>query len=102
MGDTAKLEAGTRLAVIGSPLGLEGSVSEGIVSAVRELSAGGRLVQISAAISPGSSGSPVLNAEGKVIGIATALIPFGQSLNFAVPVEAASALLATAHKTKQP
>ncbi len=89
-----KIEVGTRIAVIGSPLGLEGTMSEGIVSAVRDDERDVGLVQITAAISPGSSGSPVMKANGDVIGIASALIRGGQALNFAVPVEAVKALLA--------
>jgi S1-C subfamily serine protease len=84
-----KLEMGTvhegeRVAVIGSPLGLGGTLSEGIVAAVREDDAGVEFVQMSAAISPGSSGSPVVNRFGRVVGVATMFHTGGQSLNFAV------------------
>ena len=91
-GDNA--EVGSRIAVIGSPLGLEGTLSEGIISAVRVSPEGQRVLQISAAISPGSSGSPVLNAYGEVIGVAAAKRPGGESLNFAAPVKAAKVILA--------
>jgi len=74
-----------RIVVIGSPMGLEQTVSEGIVSAIRDLPNFGNYYQISAPISPGSSGSPVINMEGKVIGIATFQIVDGQNLNFALP-----------------
>lgn len=97
-GHSDKLEVGTRLAVIGSPLGLEGTLSEGIVSAVRELAGQRQLLQITAAISPGSSGSPVLNASGEVIGVAKAIINEGQSLNFAVPSARALELVAKSEK----
>jgi S1-C subfamily serine protease len=66
LGNSEKIEVGTRIAVIGSPLGLEGTLSEGIISAVREPSVNVKLLQVTAAISPGSSGSPVLSADGKV------------------------------------
>ena len=72
-----------RILVIGSPLGLEQSVSEGIVSAVRELPKRGKFYQISAPISPGSSGSPVVNMRGEVVGVATFQFVKGQNLNFA-------------------
>src|SRR5690606_1995460 len=78
---------GESIVVIGNPFGLEGSVSNGIVSAVREISGYGRIIQITAPISPGSSGSPVVNMSGQVIGIATLQAAEGQSLNFAVPSE---------------
>ncbi len=69
---------------IGNPLGLEQTVSSGIVSSIREISPYGNLIQITAPISEGSSGSPVLNLKGEVIGIATMGYARGQNLNFAV------------------
>ncbi len=93
LGNSDKTEVGTRIAVIGSPLGLEGTLSEGIVSAVRNLFGDQGWLQITAAISPGSSGSPVLNDKAQVIGITTFLMRGGQSLNFAVPSETAISLL---------
>jgi len=80
-------QEGESIVVIGNPYGLEGSVSNGIVSAVREISGYGKIIQITAPISPGSSGSPVVNMFGQVIGIATLQAAEGQSLNFAVPSE---------------
>lgn len=76
---------GESIVVIGNPYGLEGSVSNGIVSAVREVPGYGKIIQITAPISPGSSGSPVVNMRGEVIGVATLQASEGQSLNFAVP-----------------
>jgi YD repeat-containing protein len=76
---------GKNIVVVGAPLGLEGTVSEGIVSSVRETPQYGRLIQMTASISHSSSGSPVLNTDGEVIGIATLLINSGQNLNFAIP-----------------
>jgi predicted negative regulator of RcsB-dependent stress response len=78
-------EAGESVIVIGSPYGLEQTVSDGIVSTVREVTPGTRLIQITAPISPGSSGSPVMNEKGAVLGIATITFAAGQNLNFAVP-----------------
>ncbi len=83
---------GESVVVIGNPFGLEGSVSNGIVSAVREIAGYGRIIQITAPISPGSSGSPVVNMLGQVIGVATLQAAEGQSLNFAVPSERIAAL----------
>jgi tetratricopeptide (TPR) repeat protein len=80
-------QEGESIVVIGNPYGLEGSVSNGIVSAVREISGYGKIIQITAPISPGSSGSPVVNMGGQVIGVATLQAAEGQSLNFAVPSE---------------
>jgi S1-C subfamily serine protease len=72
--------------VAGNPQGLEGTFSQGVISAVRNWR-DGRLLQMSAAVSPGSSGGPVLNARGEVIGVTTMSLTTGQNLNFAVPVE---------------
>lgn len=88
-------ETGTRVAVIGSPLGLEGTLSEGIVSARRRLPQEKRdVLQISAPISQGSSGSPILDAQGRVVGVASFLLENGQSPNFATPSEKIRPLLA--------
>lgn len=80
-------QEGESILVVGNPYGLEGSISNGIVSAVREISGYGKVIQITAPISPGSSGSPVVNMYGQVIGVATLQAAEGQSLNFAVPAE---------------
>lgn len=85
-------QEGESIVVIGNPYGLEGSVSNGIVSAVREISGYGKIIQITASISPGSSGSPVVNMAGQVLGIATLQAAEGQNLNFAVPAERISQL----------
>jgi tetratricopeptide (TPR) repeat protein len=102
LGEGVNVETGTHIAVIGSPLGLEGSLSEGIVSAMRDDIGKDRLLQITAAISPGSSGSPVLQSDGKVIGVATATLVEGQSLNFAIPIEVGKALLIQAQAVARP
>lgn len=92
-------QEGESVVVVGNPYGLEGSVSNGIVSAVREISGYGKIIQITAPISPGSSGSPVVNMNGQVIGVATLQAAEGQSLNFAVPAERISQLKVTELQT---
>jgi len=92
-------EVGEKVIVIGSPLGLEKTVSDGIVSAVREIPRFGKIIQITAPLSPGSSGSPVVNLKGEVIGIATFQILEGQNLNFAVPSERITKLELAKEKT---
>ncbi len=92
---------GTRVAVIGSPLALENTLSEGIVSANRTDEEGSWL-QISAPISPGSSGSPVLDRHGRVIGVATLVITKGQNLNFARSSRDLWNFLQTVHQHAKP
>jgi hypothetical protein len=86
-------DVGDQVWTYGSPKGLTGTMSDGIVSAVRER--GGRTVlQISAPISPGSSGGPVLDARGQVVGVTMSSVRGGQNLNFAVPARELAALAA--------
>lgn len=77
-------ERGERVVVIGSPFGLEQSVSDGIVSAYRDMN-NRKVLQITAPISPGSSGSPVVNTRGEVIGVASMQHIGGQNINFCIP-----------------
>lgn len=78
-------DEGEKVVVIGNPLGLEGTVSDGIVSGIRDVPKLGRLLQLTAPISHGSSGGPVVNMLGEVVGVARAALSEGQNLNFAVP-----------------
>jgi Trypsin-like peptidase domain/Tetratricopeptide repeat len=84
LGSSSSAVEGQRILVIGNPEGLEGTVSDGIISAFR---AGRTMIQITAPVSPGSSGSPVLDESGNVIGIATQALKEGQNLNFAISAE---------------
>ena len=87
-------EPGTRIVVVGSPLGLEGTVSDGIVAGQRLEKRDDQWLQMTAPISPGSSGSPVMNSQGKVIGVATSgVFVIAQGVNFARPAEYISQLL---------
>jgi S1-C subfamily serine protease len=86
LGSSRDISIGEKVLVIGSPQGLENTVSDGIVSAIREYKSV-RYLQITAPISAGSSGGPVLNENGHVVGIATFQFERGQNLNFAVAAE---------------
>jgi tetratricopeptide (TPR) repeat protein len=77
-------DEGEPIFVIGNPLKLEGSVSDGIVSAVREVPNSYRIIQITAPISHGNSGSPVFNLRGQVIGVVTVKVTNGQNINLAI------------------
>lgn len=81
------LRPGQRVLAIGNPLGLERTVSDGLISAVRGIRGEIQLIQISAPISPGSSGGPLLNMQGCVIGVTSAGLSEGQNLNFAIGIE---------------
>ena len=81
-----------QIIVVGSPMGLEQTVSEGIVSSIREIPSVGEFFQMSAPISPGSSGSPVINLKGQVVGVATFQMIQGQNLNFAVSTKSVKKL----------
>jgi len=77
-------DEGETIFVIGNPLKLEGSVSNGIVSAVREVPNSYRIIQITAPISHGNSGSPVFNLHGQVLGVVTIKVTNGQNINLAI------------------
>jgi S1-C subfamily serine protease len=98
LGESETLKIGVPIAVFGCPQGLSGTLSEGILSARRTepeiagktMPNGGKVLQITAPISAGSSGSPVIDQSGKVIGVAAAVLSgqTTQNLNFVIPVEA--------------
>ena len=85
LGDSDAVQIGDKVYVAGNPEGLEGTFSDGIISAIRGNSTD-KIFQMTAPISPGSSGGPVLNNSGKVIGISVGGMKHGQNLNFAIPV----------------
>jgi hypothetical protein len=95
MGSGQHARAGQEVIALGTPLGLQNTVTRGIVSAVREV-AGLTLVQTDAAINPGNSGGPLLDRSGQVIGITTMNVKSSnaQGLGFAVAIEHAQTLLA--------
>src|SRR5213596_3868254 len=95
MGSAMRARAGQEVMALGSPLGLQNTVTRGIVSAVRQVGAL-TLVQTDAAINPGNSGGPLLARNGEVIGITTMSMrsAVAQGLSFAVAIDHAAALLA--------
>jgi len=94
LGSDAQVEMGDRVFVMGNPLGMGGTFTDGMVSAKRPLE-GVAMLQISAPISPGSSGGPVMNERGEVIGIATMMVMGGQNLNMAVSARYLAPMLAS-------
>ena len=92
LGESNSLQVGQIAVAIGNPLGLGSSVTFGMVSAVeRTIQGGGTflegLIQTSAQINPGNSGGALVNTEGQLIGVPTAMIPWSQGIGFAIAVD---------------
>ena len=94
LADSETVQVSDAVYVVGNPQGfLEGTVSEGIISGFRERRVGDKHIQMTAPISSGSSGGPVLNSEGAVVGVSVGSIVEGQLLNFAIPSNCLKTLL---------
>ena len=96
----AELKPGQRVIAIGHPLGLEKTVSDGLISGVRTIDQV-QAVQITVPVSHGSSGSPLLDQKGRVIGVVFALIDEGQNLNFAIGIKTINEFLALKESPRQ-
>ena len=88
LGDSDVLAVGERVFAIGSPLGLERTVTEGIVSTKTRQLMGELYLQTTAQINPGNSGGPLFNLRGEVVGVTNMKLAFGEGLGFAIPVDA--------------
>lgn len=101
MADSDQVKIGSTVYAVGAPLGLEGSITSGLVSSIRPVSEmfawadGFRVMQISTPVTHGSSGCPVLNERGEVIGLVFAGRPDGQNLNAAIPINYVQPLVST-------
>ncbi|MEJ2727794.1 MAG: DegQ family serine endoprotease [Deltaproteobacteria bacterium] len=96
LGDSDALKVGQWVVAIGSPFGLEHTVTAGIVSAKGRVIGSGPyddFIQTDASINPGNSGGPLLNMKGEVIGINTAIIASGQGIGFAIPINLAKDII---------
>lgn len=89
---TESVSPGQKIFVLGSPIGLPATISDGIISGLRGFD-DYDLIQITAPISPGSSGGPVLNINGEAIGVSVGQLKNGQNLNFAIPIKYVKLLL---------
>src|SRR5207247_8207980 len=88
LGDSELLAVGEKVFAIGSPLGLERTVTEGILSTKTRQLQGELYLQTTAQINPGNSGGPLFNLRGEVVGVTNMKLLFGEGLGFAIPVEA--------------
>ncbi len=88
LGNSNEVQVGEPVLVVGSPLGLQGSVTTGVISSIRDDPFGGglRVLQTDAASNPGNSGGPLVNRQSEVIGIITFKIRAGENINFAIPI----------------
>jgi serine protease Do len=96
MGDSDKLTVGSWVVAIGSPFGLQQTVTAGIVSAKGRVIGSGPyddFIQTDASINPGNSGGPLLNMNGEVVGINTAIVAQGQGIGFAIPINLAQGVI---------
>lgn len=93
LGNSDLVQVGERVMAIGNPRGLEQTVTDGLISAIRDTGKGYKLFQMSVPISTGSSGGPLFNMAGETIGITAAYVEGGQHLNFAIPINYGLALL---------
>ncbi len=96
LGNSDKLAVGSWVVAIGSPFGLEQTVTAGIVSAKGRIIGSGPyddFIQTDASINPGNSGGPLLNMKGEVVGINTAIVASGQGIGFAIPVDLARGII---------
>ena len=96
LGDSEGLKVGQWVVAIGNPFGLEHTVTAGIVSAKGRVIGSGPyddFIQTDASINPGNSGGPLINMDGKVVGINTAIVADGQGIGFAIPINMAKSIL---------
>jgi len=99
LGDSDKLRSGEFCIAIGNPFGLQNTVTFGVISATgRNIGAAPgkileNLIQTDAPINPGNSGGPLINFQGEVIGINTAIIPYAQGIGFAIPINTAKEII---------
>ncbi len=92
LGNSNQITIGQRVVSIGNPLGLENTIADGLISGTREVG-GLKMFQISVPLSQGSSGGPLFNLKGEVIGVTTASLSGGQNLNFALPINEVKAFV---------
>ena len=98
LGNSNDVKAGEPVIAIGSPRGLQGTVTAGVISSIRDDPAGYKVIQTDAAANPGNSGGPLVNGKGQVIGVVTSKLRASEGLNFAVPINYVRGLMTPPEK----
>ena len=98
LGNSDLLTIGEPTVIVGSPRGLEGTVTAGILSSVRDSGDGYKVLQTDAAVNPGNSGGPLLNNKGQAIGVVSFKLKSSEGLNFAIPINYVRGLLNNLHE----
>jgi hypothetical protein len=97
MGDSDAVTIGEPVVIVGSPRGLEGTVTAGILSSVRESGEGFRILQTDAAVNPGNSGGPLVNNKGQAVGVVSFKLRSSEGLNFAIPINYVRGMMSATH-----
>jgi hypothetical protein len=98
LGNSNAVTVGENVVIVGSPRGLQGTVTAGILSSVRDSGDGFKVLQTDAAVNPGNSGGPLVNAKGLVVGVVSFKLLSSEGLNFAIPINYVSGLLNELHE----
>ena len=98
LGNSDALAVGEPAVIVGSPQGLEGTVTAGILSSIRHSGDGFKILQTDAAVNPGNSGGPLVNNKGQVVGVVSFKLRSSENLNFAIPINYVRGLLNNLHE----
>lgn len=98
LGNSNLLAVGEPLVVVGSPKGLSGTVTAGILSSIRDSGDGYTVLQTDAAVNPGNSGGPLVNGKGQAVGVVSFKLRSSEGLNFAIPINYVRGLLTELHE----
>ena len=98
LGNSNSVSVGEPVVILGSPRGLGGTVTAGILSSVRDSGDGFNVLQTDAAVNPGNSGGPLVNNRGQAIGVVSFKLRSSEGLNFAIPINYVSGLLNELHQ----
>jgi len=97
LGNSSTVNVGERVVVLGSPRGLEGTVTAGILSSIRDSGEGFKVLQTDAAVNPGNSGGPLVDARGQALGVVSFKLRSAEGLNFVVPINYVLGLVNNLH-----